>query len=155
MYLFDTDHLGILQQGTAPECRNILQRMQGFKDEDFYVSIVSFHEQVLGWNAYLSQAKDSKGVIRAYARFQRILADFTEAQVVAFDEHAADLFDQLRSQKIRIATMDLRIAAIAIANDMTLLTRNSKDFNKVPNLKFADWTTSLPPATPPTISPTE
>jgi len=36
--------------------------------------------------------------------------------------------------------MDLRIAAIAIANDLTLLTRNAIDFERVPNLHFEDWT---------------
>ena len=36
--------------------------------------------------------------------------------------------------------MDLRIAAIVIANQMTLLTRNTVDFERVPNLAFEDWT---------------
>jgi tRNA(fMet)-specific endonuclease VapC len=58
MFLFDTDHLGILQQHTSTECQRILQRMQPYKDEDFYVSIVSFHEQVLGWNACLPRSSD-------------------------------------------------------------------------------------------------
>jgi hypothetical protein len=57
MFLFDTDHLGILQHRTSPECQRILQQMQAYGDDDFYVSIVSLHEQVLGWNAYLSRAR--------------------------------------------------------------------------------------------------
>jgi tRNA(fMet)-specific endonuclease VapC len=36
--------------------------------------------------------------------------------------------------------MDLRIASIAIANQMTLLTRNRVDFERVPGLMFEDWT---------------
>jgi tRNA(fMet)-specific endonuclease VapC len=35
--------------------------------------------------------------------------------------------------------MDLKIAATAIANNATLLSRNLKDFNKVPGLKVEDW----------------
>jgi tRNA(fMet)-specific endonuclease VapC len=38
--------------------------------------------------------------------------------------------------------MDLKIAAIVLAQDATLLTRNLPDFRKVPRLKIADWTRS-------------
>jgi tRNA(fMet)-specific endonuclease VapC len=36
--------------------------------------------------------------------------------------------------------MDLKIAAIALANDATLLTRNLSDFRKIPGLRIEDWT---------------
>jgi tRNA(fMet)-specific endonuclease VapC len=36
--------------------------------------------------------------------------------------------------------MDLKIAATALAYDATLLTANTKDFVKVPNLRIEDWT---------------
>ncbi len=49
-------------------------------------------------------------------------------------------FDNLRAASLRVNTMDLRIAAIALSQDMTVLTRNTVDFERVPNLKFEDWT---------------
>ena len=61
-------------------------------------------------------------------------------QIASFDQAAADCFDDLRRQRVRIGTMDLRIAAIAITRDWTLLTRNAADFAKVPGLLFEDWT---------------
>ena len=65
---------------------------------------------------------------------------FAEAQVLPFDEAAATVFTSLRAQRIRISTMDLRIASIALSRDMAVLTRNLSDFRKVPGLKVADWT---------------
>jgi tRNA(fMet)-specific endonuclease VapC len=136
----DTDHLGILQHRTSPECTRLMARMQACSDTDFFVSIVSFHEQVRGWNAYLARAKDAASVARAYQRFQQILADFSESQVLPFDVRAAALFDEMRAQRVRIGTMDLRIACIALTHDFTLLTRNGRDFEKVPGLHVEDWT---------------
>jgi tRNA(fMet)-specific endonuclease VapC len=60
--------------------------------------------------------------------------------VLSFSEAAADIFEDLCKQKIRVATMDLRIGSIAIANRMTVLTRNTVDFQRIPNLSFEDWT---------------
>ena len=72
--------------------------------------------------------------------FERILSDFSALRIAAYDEPASHQFDALRSSRVRIGTMDLRIAAIALASNWTLLTRNSVDFGKVPNLRMEDWT---------------
>jgi tRNA(fMet)-specific endonuclease VapC len=39
--------------------------------------------------------------------------------------------------------MDLRIASVELANDMTLLTRNTVDFERVPALRIEDWALPL------------
>ena len=53
-------------------------------------------------------------------------------------EAAARLKD-FRQQRIRIGTMDLKIACITLEYDSTLLTRNTKDFAQVPGLRFENW----------------
>jgi tRNA(fMet)-specific endonuclease VapC len=140
MFLLDTDHIGIIQRRTPPEFDRLWGRIVKHSPQDLYVSIVSFHEQVLGWNAYLSHARGAASVVRAYEMFERILADFAAAQVVPFDAAAAAQFDSLRTRRVRIATMDLRIAAIALTRNFTLLTRNLADFRQVPALQVEDWT---------------
>ncbi len=60
-------------------------------------------------------------------------------EVLGFDDRAASEFQRLRSLKIRIGTMDLKIAAIAFSHNATLLTRNLVDFQQVPGLKVEDW----------------
>ena len=140
MFLLDTDHVGILQDRVQPECQRLLDRIAQHLPTEFYVSIVSFHEQVVGWNAYLNRARTLTGVVSAYRMFQDILSDFAAMHVVPFDDEAGERFEALRRQRVRIGTMDLRIASIALAKGYTVLTRNLVDFEKVPNLAAEDWT---------------
>ena len=52
---------------------------------------------------------------------------------------AADLFVELRRQKVRVGSQDLKIAAIAMAEDALLLSANQRDFQKVPGLRVENW----------------
>ena len=49
-------------------------------------------------------------------------------------------YEELRRQKIRVGTQDLRIAAIVLSVDGLLVTRNQCDFAQVPGLVLQDWT---------------
>lgn len=140
MFLLDTDHIGLLQLSEGRESDRLRARMEAYTRSDFYFPIVSFHEQVVGWNNYVNRAKKSDGVARAYRMFEVILADFAKNQVAPFDDLAAAQFDALRRQRIRIGTMDLRISATALVHGYTVLSRNLVDFQKVPGLRSEDWT---------------
>jgi tRNA(fMet)-specific endonuclease VapC len=60
--------------------------------------------------------------------------------VLDFNEDAYEQYFDLKHSKIRVGTMDLRIAAIVLVHNATLLTRNIRDFALVPGLKIEDWT---------------
>ena len=64
---------------------------------------------------------------------------FATFQIAPFDREAADRFDSLQEAKVRIATRDLKIAAITLANNALLLTANRRDFERVPGLRFENW----------------
>ncbi len=78
--------------------------------------------------------------MRGYTELERVIEGFAKAQVLPFSTASAEVYDDLRKRRVRVGAMDLRIAAIVIANQMTLLTRNTVDFERVPNLAFEDWT---------------
>jgi tRNA(fMet)-specific endonuclease VapC len=84
----------------------------------------------------LSQKRSSDSLVRAYFEFERILRDFSVMQLLSFDRKAAEVFDDLNHRNLRFGSMDLRIASIAIANQMTLITQNSVDFERVPGLSI-------------------
>jgi tRNA(fMet)-specific endonuclease VapC len=139
-FLLDTDHISILQKQSGPEYRAIMVRMAQVPRADLTVCIVSFHEQVLGCNSYSAQAKTSADIVPGYLIFDRVVSVFAATLVLRFDAKASVVFDGLVGQRVRIATMDLRIASIALSQDLTLLTRNHRDFSKVPQLRIEDWT---------------
>lgn len=93
MYVLDTDHIVLLQHGAGSELRRLLQRMALHPDTDFFYPVIAFHEQMLGANAYISGARKRDGVVRGYGMLQRVLTDFSLAQVLPFDEPAARKFD--------------------------------------------------------------
>ena len=59
--------------------------------------------------------------------------------LLPFDEEAAAMFQAIEGLRLRIGTMDLKIAAICLVHDAQLLTRNLVDFEKVPGLKVQNW----------------
>lgn len=140
MFIFDTDHVGIIQWQSEPEYSRMMHRVSHYPATDFFVTITSFHEEILGWNAYIAKATKIAGVVKGYDRLLQILTDFHAAQILPFDDAAALHFTRLRQQKVRIGTMDLRIASIALSRSMILLSRNVADFNQVPTLQVQDWT---------------
>ncbi|HLV81055.1 MAG TPA: type II toxin-antitoxin system VapC family toxin [Chthonomonadaceae bacterium] len=65
---------------------------------------------------------------------------YCSTPILPFEDAAVSIFQSLWLQRLRVGTMDLKIAAIALANDATLLTRNRSDFSKIPALRIEDWT---------------
>lgn len=140
-YLLDTDHLSLLQRGTGTDFATLAARMSPLPAEEFGVSVVSLHEQVLGCHTYLSRARTAADLVRGYTLLRDVLTGFAVAEVVPFDAGAGREYERLAAARLRVATMDLRIAAVALSRGLVVLTRNVRDFSRVPNLTTEDWTT--------------
>ena len=138
--LLDTDHLTIMQQRIQPERDRLRARLDQLAPDDVGTTIVSYQEQMQGWLAYLSRARTADQIVHAYAELDAMRRSFSKMNVIPHTAEAQELFAEFRRQRIRIATLDLRIACIAIASDYTLLSRNLRDFGQIPGLKVDDWT---------------
>jgi len=136
--VLDTDVLSIVQRAAGPAYHRLVSRLDD-ADEDVAVSIVSFEEQMRGWLAYIARAMFPEAYIEGYAKLHALLQDFSVRPVLDFDQGAAAEFGRLAGLKPRIGTMDLRIAAITIAHEGLLLSKNLADFRKVPGLRVEDW----------------
>ena len=139
-YLLDTDHITFLLERSGSEYAALISRIAQHPSADFAFSIVSFHEQTLGRHAFLNRARTAAQLIRGYSLLMNTLQTYTTMPVLPFDAAAEAVFSGLKAQRIRVGTMDLRIAAIALSRGLILLTRNKRDFGRVPGLLIEDWT---------------
>ena len=139
MFLFDTNHISVWQRGEGAQYETLCTHLEKCNGDQIDVCIVSFHELVNGWNAFSAKKRNSDSLVRIYLESEKILRDFSLMQMLSFDSKAAVVFDDLNHQSLRVGSMDLRIASIAIANQMTLITKNSVDFERVPRLSIQDW----------------
>jgi tRNA(fMet)-specific endonuclease VapC len=82
----------------------------------------------------------SKYPTRNLARLQRFLNPFAS---LPFDDSAAEVYGRIRAKLEGSGTLigpnDLLIAAIAVANEMTLVTHNTREFGRVEDLSLEDW----------------
>jgi tRNA(fMet)-specific endonuclease VapC len=138
--VLDTDHLSVLQWQEQPACDRLLTRLDQLAPDDIATTIVSFHEQVQGWLAYLNQARKPGQIVQAYFKLESIWRSFLKMNVLSYTNEAQARFDDLRHQCPRLQTMDLRIASIAFVDQATLLSRNLRDFRRIPGLVVEDWT---------------
>ncbi len=81
-------------------------------------------------------------MILAYANLEATLEFFRNVKTLGIDQNVIHIYEDLIRQRIRIGTQDLRIAAIVLSANGILVTRNHRDFEKVPNLRLEDWTIS-------------
>lgn len=136
LYILDTDHVSLAQR----EHPSVLRRLAWKRACDIAVTVVTAEEQLRGWLKAVRRASSDKQRIILDLRWLRsALEYFGRSRLLDFDPPAFDRYLQLRQQKIRTGTQDLRIAAVTLALAGTLVTRNARDFSRVPGLAIEDW----------------
>ena len=140
MIILDTDSLSLLDREKIIESSKLRQSLEKYSPDEIFTTIITFEEHMRGWLAFIAKSKTIEQQIYAYQKLHRFLESYRNTLVIDFDENAAQIFQKLKSQKIRIGTMDLKIAAIALSRNAILVSRNLADFQQVPKLVVEDWT---------------
>ena len=140
-YILDTDHLSLIQRNNQ-EGREILARLATIESVSVAVTVITYEEQLRGRLSVLSKAKTLDEQVVAYRWLQKLSENYRSIQMLPFDQAAGVEYQRLRKRYPRLGTMDLRIAAISIVKNATLLTRNTSDFGKIQELSIDDWSRS-------------
>jgi tRNA(fMet)-specific endonuclease VapC len=135
LWILDTDHVSLFQTGHPL----VTQRVQSTDPNGIAVTIITVEEQMYGRLNRIRRAKSIEDLRLAYFSLNRTLAYFQSICVLDFDSSAADSYQSIISQKIRVGTQDLKIASISLSRNAVIVTRNFRDFSKVPGIKIEDW----------------
>jgi len=135
--VLDTNHFREVAEATARASR--FSRRADEESAEVFISIITVQEAASGWLALINSVKAGRDQIRGYASFQKTVTAFHKFAILAFDNEAANIFHSLKSEHPRTGTMDLKIAAICMAQDATLLTRNVADFENIAGLRVENW----------------
>ena len=134
MFLFDTDTLShLLRREGSP---SLLFRMAAVPPEEQFTTAITVGEMVYG-------AERSSRREYLLTQFENRL--WPTVQILPFDQAAGEAYGRLRAELERAGTPigepDTRIAAIALTNDLTVVTGNVRHFTRVPGLRVENWLT--------------
>lgn len=112
---------------------SVMAAFRRYSPDDFCVSSITYAELCRGV---------SKSKRREYNRLALTLL-LAEIRILPFDASAAIRYGDLRAAPeaagMPIGIMDQLIAAHALSRDLTLVTHNTKEFSRVPGLRWEDW----------------
>jgi tRNA(fMet)-specific endonuclease VapC len=135
LYIFDTDHLSLYGRKLPALMERCRQHQV-----TLVTTVVNVEEQLRGRLGQVADGADDE-VKRGLA--YRWLADTNQLlslfQILPYDDRAQLVFRDLKVQRVRTGPQDLRIGSIALAEGGVVLTRNRRDFERIPGLKVEDW----------------
>ena len=136
MHLLDTDTATHVLQGHA----GVIQRLRSADDPAIYTTIITQAELMRGRIDYLLKATPEQ-LPNAQALFQITDEFLHSVKVIPLDEEAIEVSRRLAKTKglKKIGRADLLIASIALARKATLVTRNLKHFQLIPDLEIENW----------------
>ena len=132
-YLLDSN---LISEPTKPKpCLNVIHQLN-LNERMMGVPSLVIHEMQYG---YLKMPEGQRK--NAIAEYLKSVVSLLP--VLNYDEKSARIHAEIRAhlqtQGMTLPFVDGQIAAIAIANGLTLVTRNTQDFQKIPGIRLENW----------------
>jgi tRNA(fMet)-specific endonuclease VapC len=135
MYALDTDTVTPFQKGHPIVCQRIVEHSPG----DIATTVLTVEEQLSGWYTELRRAKQAGALAKAYQRLAQNVRFLADLPILDFTELAIERYRALLKLKLGVGRTDLRIASTVLEFGAVLVSRNTRDFQKVPGLSLEDW----------------
>jgi tRNA(fMet)-specific endonuclease VapC len=137
MFLLDTDTFTHYNSGNP----RIARHREELSAPEIKITIITKIEVLQGRFEFLLKAASTDEFFRAQNLLLQTEAMLSEFPIVFLDQSALANFNRLRFVKglKKIGRADLLIAGIALAQNAALVTRNVKDFARIPDLQIVNW----------------
>jgi len=118
------------------EGRDLKPLVQNRLDEEFFLSVISASELLHG----VHRAKDQGIRARRLAFVEAILTSFPVVDIdLSIARMHAELWSHLARRGLMIGLHDSWLAATCLTYNMTLVTGNQREFERVQGLKIELW----------------
>lgn len=111
----------------------VFQAFQALNVGDVCISSITFAE--LQYGVYKSQFPERNKIA--------LINFLAPIDILPFSGKAASLYGEIRAELEHkgqiIGAYDLLIAAHALSENLLLVTNNTKEFNRIPNLRLENW----------------
>jgi tRNA(fMet)-specific endonuclease VapC len=138
LYILDTDHISLFLGNYPPVRDRVLQARA-----ECSITIISVQEIFNGWVGQLNRVENEAYKIEIYQRLHLTTQFIQQMPVLNYEQAASIQYQQIIKVNPILAKRrlekDMRIAAIALATEATIVTRNIRDFEQVPKLIMEDW----------------
>jgi tRNA(fMet)-specific endonuclease VapC len=136
-YVLDTDIFSLYLAGNAI----VIRKIAAHATADVVLSIITVQELWTGAWTPILRAKSPTQTADAYRRLTDTMNEVRNWPIVTFPESALLRYNAFKKQKLNVRGNDMRIAAIALDLSATVVTRNVRDFGRIPGLTLEDWST--------------
>jgi tRNA(fMet)-specific endonuclease VapC len=136
LFILDTD-IVTLASHRHPQVTARIQRAS--QSDRVTVSVITVREIMEGRLASIKRSKQPAHILSAYESLKQSTELLSTLPILAFGAAAFARFRQLLQMKLNVRNDDLRIAAIAVEESGVVVTRNLRDFRRVPGLACEDW----------------
>ncbi|MDZ7959857.1 MAG: type II toxin-antitoxin system VapC family toxin [Aulosira sp. DedQUE10] len=136
-YILDTDHVSLILY-------NHPQVIANASVHQIAVTIITVQELFNGWIGKINEPSSVHNLPALYSKLSTTVKYLQTVEILDFTPEADNCLKQLLKdnpplRKNRLQK-DMRIAAIALSLNATVVTRNQRDFGLVPRLALTDWT---------------
>ena len=139
LFILDTDSASLFLAGNQKLIYRVTQKVP-----HVVTTIVTVQELFNGWAGRGNDLAEANNLVRIYGKLWQTTEFLKTIEILTFSELANTYHQNLILEHKILAKKklekDMRIAAIALSVDGTIITRNHKDFSQVPGIKIEDWT---------------
>lgn len=133
MFLFDTDVLSYIIRKDPPS--DLLSKLANIPSNEQFTTTITVGEMVYGACRKGHNSDYYLDKLKHYV--------WPNINILSFDNQSAYIYGELRAELERkgivIGEPDLRIASIAISNNLTLVSNNERHFKDIPRLSYENW----------------